>query len=79
MQKWDVNGESCCELFAKVPISRGEVVRLVHVPSKYKAKIESPDGGWHVTANCSYNRSLYWLLQLTIAASDKQARRIRLS
>ncbi|KAF1784030.1 hypothetical protein GQ600_12680 [Phytophthora cactorum] len=41
MQKWDVNGESCCELFAKVPISRGEVVRLVHVPSKYKTKVSS--------------------------------------
>ncbi|KAF1787908.1 hypothetical protein GQ600_19260 [Phytophthora cactorum] len=38
MQKWDVNGESCCGLFAEVPISRGEAVRLVYALSKSKAK-----------------------------------------
>lgn len=34
MCKWDVNGEVCCGLFAKVPMSRGEEITFTYAPSK---------------------------------------------
>ncbi|KAG3193457.1 hypothetical protein C6341_g1 [Phytophthora cactorum] len=37
MQKWDVNGDSCCGLFGKVPIPRGEEVTFASTPPKSKA------------------------------------------
>ncbi|KAG6946846.1 hypothetical protein JG688_00015809 [Phytophthora aleatoria] len=79
MCKWDVNGDSCCGLIGKVPIPRGEEVTFASTPPKSKVTLYWHYGGWHVTSNCSYNRSLYWLVQLKIAASDKQARLIRVS
>ncbi|KAG3066225.1 hypothetical protein PI125_g23901 [Phytophthora idaei] len=37
MQKWGVNGDSCCGLFGKVSIPRGEEVTFASTPPKSKA------------------------------------------